>query len=67
MFNPAQFKQFMQNPSQILSRLNIPQNLQNNPQAMIQHLLNNGAMSQQQFNQLQQMAKQIQNSPAFGR
>lgn len=66
MFNPMQFRQFMNNPGQILSRLNIPQNLQNNPQAAIQHLLNNGAMSQQQFNQLQQMAKQIQNSSAFG-
>lgn len=31
-----------------------------NPQQIVQNLLNSGRMSQQQFNQLQQMANQIQ-------
>lgn len=61
----SQIQQFRNNPAQIMSRLNIPQNLQNNPQGAIQHLMNNGAMSQQQFNQLQSMAQRLRNMPQF--
>lgn len=63
----GQLRQFMGNPMQFMAqrKLNIPQELQNNPQGAIQHLLNSGTMSQQQYNQLQQMAKQIQNNPLF--
>ena len=68
--NPNQILQTMQqmrsNPGQIMSKLNIPQNLQNNPQGAIQHLMNSGAMSQQQFNQLQNMANQMRSNPIFG-
>ena len=61
------FQGFMRNPMQMLAqkKLNIPQNIQNNPQAIVQHLMNSGQMSQQQFNQLQSMAKQIQGNPQF--
>ena len=61
------FQGFMRNPMQMLAqkKLNIPQNIQNNPPAIVQHLMNSGQMSQQQFNQLQNMAKQIQNNPQF--
>lgn len=63
----GQFQNFIQNPMQALMRqkLNIPQDLQNNPQEVVQHLMNSGQMSQQQFNQLQLMAKQIQGNPQF--
>ena len=46
------FQQFKNNPIQyMLSRkFNIPQNIANDPQAIIQHLLDSGQMSQQQFN-----------------
>ena len=56
-----QFNIFKQNPMQFLlqRRLNIPQNLQNNPQAMVQYLLNTGQMSQAQFNQLQGVVNNI--------
>ena len=62
-----QFRGFMQNPMQAMmqSRLNIPQNLANNPQGAIQYLMNNGQMSQGQYNQLQQMASKIQQNPQF--
>lgn len=47
--------QFRQNPLAILSRrFNIPQNL-NNPQEIVQHLLNSGQVSQAQVNQAMQM------------
>ncbi len=63
----GQFQGFMKNPMQFMlqRKLNIPQQFANNPQAAIQHLMNNGQMSQEQYNQLQQMARQIQNNPQF--
>lgn len=52
----------MSNPMQMLSRngLNIPQNL-NNPQQIVQHLLNSGQISQETVNQ----AMQMKDSPMF--
>lgn len=48
-------KQFQSNPMQLLSqRYNIPQNL-NNPNEIIQHLLNTGQVSQAQVNRAMQM------------
>jgi ferritin len=52
--------QLRQNPMQILSkRFNLPQNLPNNPQEIIQHLLNTGQISQGQVNNAMQMKKQF--------
>lgn len=63
----SQFQQFQNNPVQFLAqrRLNIPPQMLNNPQGAIQQLMNNGQMSQQQYNQLSQMANQLQQNPAF--
>ena len=53
--------QFRQNPMAMLSqRYNIPQNL-NNPNDIIQYLLNTGQVSQAQVNQ----AMQMRNNPMF--
>lgn len=53
-------QQFRQNPMQMLSRrFNLPQNLPNNPQDIIQHLLNTGQISQGQVNNAMQMRKQF--------
>ena len=48
----GQFQGFMKNPMQ-------------NPNEVIQYLMNNGKLSQQQYNQLQNVAKQIQSNPQF--
>lgn len=49
------YNQLRSNPMQLLSRrFNIPQNM-NNPQDIIQHLLNTGQISQAQVNQAMQM------------
>lgn len=50
--------QLKSNPVALLQRagFNIPANL-NNPQAIIQHLMNSGQISQQQVNNAQAMAK----------
>ena len=52
---------FRENPMGILSqRFNIPQNM-NDPNQIIQHLLNTGQVSQQQVNK----AMQLRNHPMF--
>lgn len=62
-FNQQMFTQFMQNPMQVLmsKRLNIPQNLANNPEAMVQHLMNTGQMSQDTYNKLDSLRKKMIN------
>ena len=57
----AMLQQFQSNPVQFLMQrnLNIPQEMLNNPQAAIQHLMNSGQMSQAQFNQFRQMARNM--------
>lgn len=59
----SMFNKLTQNPAQTLieSGLNIPSNLTNNPQGIIQHLLNTNQISQQQVNQ----AMQMRNNPMF--
>lgn len=63
----SQFNGFLQNPMQFMvqKKLNLPQNWMQNPQGAIQQLMNSGAMSQSQYNQLRQMAGQIMNNPQF--
>lgn len=49
--------QLRQNPMQLLSRkFNLPQNM-NDPQEIIQHLLNTNQVSQEQVNRAMQMRK----------
>ena len=49
------YQQFKQNPLQMLSkRFDIPQNL-NNPNDIVQHLLNTGQVTQTQVNQVMNM------------
>lgn len=51
--------QIKSNPVGVLSKkFNLPQNL-NNPQDIIQHLMNTGQVTQQQYNQAMNMAKQL--------
>lgn len=53
--------QIKQNPMAVLSqRFNIPQNM-NDPNQIIQHLLNTGQVTQQQVNN----AMQMRNHPMF--
>lgn len=50
-----------QNPMQFLmqKKFNIPQNISNDPNAIIQHLMNTGQVSQSQYNRASSMAKQF--------
>lgn len=65
MMNPMvlmnMYNQLRSNPMAVLSqRFNVPANMQD-PNEIIQHLLNTGQVSQTQVNQ----AMQMRNNPAF--
>ena len=54
------FGQFKQNPMQLISRqYNLPQNVGNNPQQIVQYLLDSGQINQQTVNRAQQMMPQF--------
>lgn len=53
------YQQLKSNPVQILGQFGIPQNMSNNPQAVIQHMLNSGKISQAQYDQAMQMARSM--------
>lgn len=62
------FMQFIQNPAAIFQQRGLPvppQNAMQSPQNMIQYMLNSGGISQEQYNQAAQQAKQLQNNPQF--
>lgn len=62
MNNPMQMlQQFKANPMQFLMsrRMNVPQNMMNDPNAIINHLLSTGQISQEQLNRAYQMAGQF--------
>lgn len=58
---PAMLNQFRQNPMQFLMQrqINIPKQFENDPRGAVQYLLNNGQMTQDGFNRLQQVASQM--------
>ena len=57
----AQLQALQNNPMRFLMQrnLNVPQNLMNDPNAIVQHLLSTGQITQQQYNQAAQMARQF--------
>ena len=73
MFNPWNFQNFMtgfkemaNNPAQyVMNRYGISQDIANDPNAIIQKLMNEGKISQAQINSARNMAQQIQNNPMF--
>ena len=56
------FNQFKQNPIGALMGVgvNIPNELSNNPEAMVNYLRNSNQMDDNQFSQLKQLAEQFQ-------
>lgn len=61
--NPMQMMQMMQqlkaNPMAVLSQYNVPVNIANNPQAVLQYMMNTGAINQNQYNNAMQMARSM--------
>ena len=56
-----QFNSFKQNPMQFLlsKNIKIPQEYQNDPKGAVQYLLNNGQMTQEGFNKLNDIYSQM--------
>jgi len=65
----GQFRQFMQNPMGYFmnSGMSIPQNIQNNPEAIVNYLRSSGQMTDQQYNQVANMAQMAQGMFGNGR
>lgn len=63
----GQFQGFMQNPLAFLMQrnINVPQNKANDPNAIIQQMMDSGMVNQNQYNQAQQLYRQMQGNPAF--
>lgn len=54
-----------QNPEKLFQQYNIPTEYLNNPQGAIQYLMNNGKITQEQYNNANNLYKQLQNNPMF--
>ncbi len=54
-------QQFKSNPAQMLlqRRLNVPQGMMNDPNAIINHLLKTGQVTQEQLNSAYQLAQRV--------
>lgn len=54
---------FMKNPMAAMMEcgMNVPQNIQDNPQAITNYLLNSGQMTQDQYNTVSSLANMAQN------
>lgn len=57
----TQFNQFKSNPMSFLLQrnVNIPQQYLNNPEEAVKYLMNNGQMTQDQYNRINQMAQSL--------
>ena len=51
--------QFKNNPMGVLKQFGIPQDMMNDPQSVVQNLMNRGVVTQDQFNNAMNMAKQM--------
>ena len=51
--------QVKSNPMSMLGQLGVPQSMANDPNAIIQNLMNSGRISQEQYNKAVQQAKQM--------
>ena len=67
MFPFQEFIQFKNNPMQYMMNkgIQLPQNCGNNPEQIIQSMMNNGFFSQQQYNQAANLSNQLQKNPQF--
>ena len=63
----GQLQGFAANPMQFMmqSKMNIPQEYMNDPNKAIQHLMNTGQISQEQYDWAVKEAAKIQKSPDF--
>lgn len=61
----SNFCQLATNPKQYMINRGIPQDIANDPDAIIQKMMQEGKISQQQYNSARQAAGRIQSNPMF--
>lgn len=59
------YSQIKQNPTKVLESMNIPEEYRKSPNDVIQYLMNNGKITQQQYNLASEQARKLQNNPLF--
>lgn len=60
------FRQMASNPAQYaMKNMGVSQDMANDPDAIIQKMMQDGKITQAQYNQARSMAMQIQNNPMF--
>ena len=60
------FKQMAANPAQyVMTRYGVSEDIANNPDAIVQKMMQEGKVSQEQYNQARMTAQQIRNNPLF--
>lgn len=60
------FSQLARNPVQYaIQKMGISQNIANDPDAIVQQWMNEGKVSQEQYNEARKAAGMIQNNPLF--
>lgn len=64
----AAFNQFMTDPAQYaMSHWGITKDMANNPDAIIKKMMGEGRITQAQYNQAHNMARQMRSNPMFSR
>lgn len=59
-----EFQTFMTDPSKfVMNRMGIPADIANDPNAIIQHMMNTGKLNQNQYNMARKEAEKFQNNP----
>ena len=60
------FRQLAANPAQyLMNQYGIPKEIAGNPDEIIKRMMNEGKITQEQYNQARSMAYQIQQNPMF--
>lgn len=59
LYAETQSNTFMNRAQELVQRLNIPQQMQNDPHQIVNYLVQNGTVSQNRLNQVIQMAQRM--------
>lgn len=61
----SNFRQLASNPAQFMINRGIPRDIAGDPDAIIQRLMNEGKITQEDYNAARKTAHMIQNNPMF--
>ena len=59
LYEETQSNTFMNRAQELVQRLNVPQQMQNDPHQIVNYLVQNGTVSQDRLNQAIQMAQKM--------